>query len=96
MPSPLITSIQQRCAECLGLLGALDPAKVTPQLPLPPSIMGRNAGFLQELVTGHLVRVLGSSSNIRCSEFAEYALQQLLQHYTAPKLLLLDSQQVSA
>jgi hypothetical protein len=41
-----------------------------------------------------MVRVLGSSSNIRCSEFAEYALQQLLQHYTAPKLLLLDSQQV--
>lgn len=47
-----------RCAQCLGLLGAIDPSRVQPELPRPSPFRYDPQQFLVCLVQDHLVRVL--------------------------------------
>lgn len=94
--NPIIQDMKLTCAECLGLLGALDPASVAPPVPPSPMVQGRSVNFLVELLVQHLVRVLGTSIVVRCSEYTCVALQQLLQHYTASELAALDANAAAA
>jgi hypothetical protein len=61
-------SMRQRCAECLGLLGAVDPAKMRPGLSVAEAdhrLLHRAMTFLVTLVTRHLVRILETSTGER-------------------------------
>jgi hypothetical protein len=77
-----------RCAQCLGLLGAIDPSRVQPQLPRPSPFTYDGSTFLVVLVQEHLVRVLQTASDISQLEMTSYALQQILQHFTAKRVKL--------
>lgn len=59
MPHPTPHScpfaLTHSCAECLGLLGAIDPARVQPLLPRPEGIASEERDFLATLITKHLV-----------------------------------------
>lgn len=75
-----------RCAQCLGLLGAIDPSRVQPELPRPLPFSYDAQQFLVCLVQDHLVRVLQTASDISQLEMTSYALQQILQHFSAKQL----------
>lgn len=75
-----------RCAQCLGLLGAIDPSRVQPQLPRPSPFKYDGSHFLVCLGQEHLVRVLQTASDISQLEMTSYALQQILQCFTATRV----------
>ena len=75
-----------RCAQCLGLLGAIDPAHVNPELPRPAPFAYDAKFCLVTLVQQHLVRVLQTACDIGQLEVTSYAIQQILQHYTKRQL----------
>jgi hypothetical protein len=70
----------------LGVLGAIDPSRVQPELPRPSPFNYDAQHFLVTLVQEHLVRVLQTASDISQLETTSYALQQALQHFTANRL----------
>jgi hypothetical protein len=74
--------LHARCAQCLGVLGAIDPARVAPELPRPVPFSYTPQGCLVRLVTQHLVRVLQTASDTGQLEATSYAIQQILQHYS--------------
>lgn len=76
----------RRCAQCLGLLGAIDPSRVQPELPRPSPFKYDPQHFLVCLVQDHLVRVLQTASDISQLEMTSYALQQILQKFNANRL----------
>lgn len=80
-----------RCAQCLGLLGAIDPSRVQPQLPRPSPFKYDGSHFLVCLVQEHLVRVLQTASDISQLEMTSYALQQILQHFNAKRVMFTSS-----
>eukprot|EP00883_Tetradesmus_obliquus_P008640 jgi/Sobl393_1/19368/SZX76090.1 len=84
--SHMVQSMKQRCAQCLGLLGAIDPAHVKPQLPKPAPFAYRAESCLVALLQQHLVRVLQTAYDIGQLETTSYAIQSLLQHYTKRRL----------
>jgi len=66
--SHLGLSMRQRCAECLGLLGAVDPARIRPALSAAETdhrLLHSAQDFLVTLVTRHLVRILETSTGAR-------------------------------
>lgn len=75
-----------RCAQCLGLLGAIDPAHVRPELPRPAPFAYKAEDCLKVLVQQHLVRVLQTACDIAQLEVTSYAIQQLLQTYSSRRL----------
>lgn len=75
-----------RCARCLGLLGAIDPAHVSPELPRPAPFAYDAKFCLVTLIQQHLVRVLQTACDIGQLEVTSYAIQQILQHYTKRQL----------
>lgn len=75
-----------RCAQCLGLLGAIDPAHVSPELPRPAPFAYDAERCLVALVEQHLVRVLQTACDIGQLEVTSYAIQQILQHFTRKQL----------
>uniref|UniRef100_A0A7R9VTK1 Serine/threonine-protein kinase ATR n=1 Tax=Chlamydomonas euryale TaxID=1486919 RepID=A0A7R9VTK1_9CHLO len=82
--------LKLRCAEVLGMLGAVDPARMPVTMPLPESLCEhRLEGTLTlqvQLVTRHLVRLLETTDNISTLDFATYAIQTLLQTHTAERI----------
>lgn len=70
----------------MGVLGAIDPSRVQPELPRPSPFNYDAQHFLVTLVQEHLVRVLQTASDISQLETTSYALQQVLQHFTANRL----------
>lgn len=66
---------QQLCAECLGLLGAVDPARVEVALDPPDTLCGSLLDLLKALITKHLVRLLRVASNILVLDSASFAIQ---------------------
>lgn len=72
---PVSRAAQQAAATCLGLLGAVDPARVP--LPLPPSnsLVASDLTLLTELIQRHLVRVLRVASHLFQLDAATFALQ---------------------
>ncbi len=83
---PLFVALLYRCAQCLGLLGAIDPSRVQPELPRPSPFKYDPQQFLVILVQDHLVRVLQTASDISQLEMTSYALQQILQTFHAGRL----------
>ncbi|GAX74920.1 hypothetical protein CEUSTIGMA_g2366.t1 [Chlamydomonas eustigma] len=85
MRTHLGRSLKLRCAECLGILGAIDPARVNVAMPLPePLCEFRFEGtlsFQTQLLQRHLVRILETTDNITTVDFATYSIQALLQGY---------------
>ncbi|KIY93597.1 hypothetical protein MNEG_14365 [Monoraphidium neglectum] len=87
--SHLGLSMRQRCAECLGLLGAVDPARLRPALQsgeVDHRLLHSAKDFLVTLVTRHLVRILETSTDTQQLEITGYAIQHLLQYYTSERL----------
>lgn len=68
------------------MLGAIDPSRVQPELSRPSPFKYEAQPFLVSLVQDHLVRVLQTASDITQLEMTSYALQQILQHYTAGRM----------
>ncbi|KAL6746419.1 hypothetical protein V8C86DRAFT_3034694, partial [Haematococcus lacustris] len=89
MRTHLGMSLRDRCGECLGALGAIEPARltVTLQPPLPLVDGGIDGqGVARMAVTRHLVRILTTTSDLGTLEFVSYAIQArdraILQHYS--------------
>lgn len=68
------------------MLGAIDPAVVSPELPRPTPFAYNAEACLVVLVQQHLVRVLQTACDIGQLEVTSYAIQQILQHYTRKQL----------
>lgn len=66
---------QQACADCLGILGAVDPARVALDLAPPPSLKHSQHDLLVTLLTQHLVRVLRVASSLQVLDAASVAIQ---------------------
>jgi len=67
-----------RAAECLGSLGALDPARIVVNLSARLELLTDPLQFKKALVDRHLVRLLRSSSDIPSLVNAMLTIQQLL------------------
>jgi len=81
-----VAPVVYRCAQCLGLLGAIDPSRVQPELPRPSPFKYDAQAFLVSLVQDQLVRVLQTASDITQLEMTSYALQQILQQFTPKEM----------
>ncbi|KAL3137629.1 hypothetical protein ABBQ38_004906 [Trebouxia sp. C0009 RCD-2024] len=79
--TPTSWKAQQLCAECLGLLGAVDPARVEVALDPPDSLCRCTQELLTTLIVKHLVRLLRVASHIFVLDAASFAIQELLRHY---------------
>jgi serine/threonine-protein kinase ATR len=71
---------QQACAECLGMLGALDPARVRAAPPPPPAMLPA-AELVTSLLARHLVRLLKTAPNLQTLDATTFAIQELLKAY---------------
>lgn len=63
------------CAECLGLLGAVDPARVAVELSTAPRLLSSDSDILVALINNHLVRLLRVASSMNQLDFAALAIQ---------------------
>ncbi|KAL0029509.1 hypothetical protein WJX79_000191 [Trebouxia sp. C0005] len=79
--TPTSWKAQQLCAECLGLLGAVDPARVVVALDPPESLCRSTRDLLIILIMRHLVRLLRVASHIFVLDAAALAIQEVLKHY---------------
>ena len=66
---------QQLCAECLGLLGALDPARLSLKMLLPEALSTTEQKLIMTLVSRHLVRILRTASNLQALDSVTFAIQ---------------------
>lgn len=66
---------QQLCAECLGLLGAVDPARVELALEAPEALSETLLDLLKTLIIKHLVRLLRVAQHIHVLDAASLAIQ---------------------
>lgn len=73
--TPTSWKAQQLCAECLGLLGAVDPARVEVALDPPDSLCRCTQELLTTLIVKHLVRLLRVASHIFVLDAASFAIQ---------------------
>ena len=72
---------QRACAECLGMLGAVDPARVhVPPAPLPEMANG-DPELLLQLMNGQLVRLLKSADSLQALDAATFSIQEVLRAY---------------
>jgi len=68
-----------RCGECLGLLGALDPAAVSLQLPPPPPVLDCPRALKAEIFK-HILRILRTAPSLELVDFCTYSLHGLRMH----------------
>ncbi len=66
---------QQACAECLGTVGAVDPARVSLQTGPPPRLAAGQHALLVALLTDHLVRLLRVAPSLQVLDAASVAIQ---------------------
>lgn len=66
---------QLLCAECLGLLGAVDPARLDVKADPPASLHSLTLPLLTELISKHLVRLLRVASSLPVLEATTFAIQ---------------------
>lgn len=66
---------QLLCAECLGLLGAIDPARLDMKAEPPKSLHSLTLPLLKELISRHLVRLLRVATSLPVLEATTYAIQ---------------------
>ncbi|KAK9842495.1 hypothetical protein WJX81_002719 [Elliptochloris bilobata] len=71
----------QAGAECLGLVGAVDPACVGVRLALLEEPQLDDGSLLVALATHHVARVLRTASTQQALDAATYAFQELMSHY---------------
>lgn len=76
--SPKGLQAQQLCAQCLGLLGAVDPARLDVQLDAPQPPVSGELGLMLQVVQRHLVRILRAAPDLGTLEMATFAIQELL------------------
>jgi len=72
------SKVHTRCAECLGLLGAVDPAMVLVDLSVRMELSTDPNEFMKTLVQRHLVRLLRVSSGLGTLSNTMLAIQALL------------------
>jgi serine/threonine-protein kinase ATR len=73
---------QQACAECLGMLGAVDPARLQVDPQPPASRCTSDVELLVTLISRHLVRLLKTAPSLQVLDAATLAIQELLKHYS--------------
>lgn len=66
---------QQLCAECLGLLGAIDPARLLIKAEPLPALHTSLKQLLLTLLEKHLIRLLRVASSLQLLNFATFAIQ---------------------
>ena len=66
---------QLLCAECLGLLGAVDPARLDVKAAPPESLHSLTLPLLTELISKHLVRLLRVAQSLPVLEATTFAIQ---------------------
>lgn len=70
--------VQLLCSECLGLLGAIDPARLSIERAAPDALCSSTAELLVELVSKHLVRLLRVAPSLFVLDAATFAIQVIL------------------
>ncbi|KAI3426356.1 hypothetical protein D9Q98_008728 [Chlorella vulgaris] len=73
---------QQACAECLGMLGAVDPSRLQIELQPPASRCTSDGVLLVTLISRHLVRLLKTAPSLQVLDGTTLAIQELLKHYS--------------
>lgn len=66
---------QQACAECLGIVGAVDPARVSLNMQPLPRLLSTHHALLTRLLSDHLVRILRVASSLQVLDAASVAIQ---------------------
>lgn len=66
---------QLLCAECLGLLGAVDPARLSLNVRTPDKLCASTEELLVDLVTKHLVRLLRVAASLQTLDATTFAIQ---------------------
>ncbi|PSC70468.1 serine threonine-kinase ATR isoform X1 [Micractinium conductrix] len=74
---------QQACAEVLGVLGAVDPARVAIDLQPPAPRCGSDGELVVALISRHLVRLLKTAPSLQVLDVTVLAIQELLRHCRA-------------
>ena len=69
---------QQACAECLGLLGAIDPTRLHIDAEPLPTMHATLKQLLMALLERHLVRLLRVASSLHVLDIATFAIQVML------------------
>lgn len=72
----------QRCASCLGQLGALHPARISLPQPGPPSLSQKPFDFLCNAIS-HILRILHTAQHLMLVELCIYVLHKLMCHPVA-------------
>jgi hypothetical protein len=72
----------QRCARCLGQLGALHPARIRLSQPAPPSLSQKPFDFLCSAMS-HILRILRTAQHLELVELCIYVLHKLMCHPAA-------------
>jgi serine/threonine-protein kinase ATR len=72
---------QQNCAECLGILGAVDPSRVHVPPPPLPEMASSDGELLLLLMNQYLVRLLKSADSLQSLDATTYSIQELLRSY---------------
>lgn len=78
---------QQACAECLGMLGAIDPSRVKLNPQDPAKRCSTEAQLAIDLVTKHLVRLLKTAPNLQTLDSTTLAIQEVLRSHTSTEEL---------
>lgn len=82
---------QQACAECLGMLGAIDPSRVKLDPQDPAKRCSTEAQLAIDLVTKHLVRLLKTAPNLQTLDSTTLAIQEVLRsHARSEELRILN------
>lgn len=83
---------QQACAECLGMLGAIDPSRVKLDPQDPAKRCSTEAQLAIDLVTKHLVRLLKTAPNLQTLDSTTLAIQEVLRsHASTEELRILNN-----
>lgn len=81
----------QRCASCLGQLGALHPAHIRLPQPGPPSLAQKPFDFLCSAMS-HILRILRTAQHLMLVELCIYVLHKLMCHPVAGAQVPLHTQ----
>ena len=69
------TKAQLLCAECLGLLGAVDPARLSVKTRLPEELYTEPDDLLIALISKHLARLLRVAPSLQVLDSTTFAIQ---------------------
>jgi hypothetical protein len=75
----VMNTMHQRCASCLGLLGALHPARIRLPQGGPASLSQNEQEVLAEALT-HILRILRTAQHLVLVELCIYVLHRLMSH----------------